>query len=179
MIGFHRQRDGANAAAGRDEASVAVLAFERVCCRDRGLVAGGRLDYLHGMTRSSVFVGLTWDALALLRAELAGFGIELADVVIVSRCLRRWGAEQVRACARDRRTPPLDGLILGFDCGPASRAPRELLERAALLPAGDEGPEPSPPRSPARPARRLTASSAAWRRPPAQAPALGESRRRL
>ena len=117
----------------RGGSSIVVLGFERICCRERGTIAGGMLTYLHGPVRCSVFVGLTWDALARLRAELVHAGLAACDELIISRCLKAWGGEQVRVGADEGRNLPLAGLVLGLDGGPASNAPVRLLTAAGLL----------------------------------------------
>jgi len=113
----------------------------RACRFERALISGGLLEGGVLICRCpdgrewSLTVAMTWDALGVLRGELARAGVYEADDTILRCVLRYWGIEEFTRRLIDGVGLPSEGLVLADLGGPASSRPRWLLQVCGLLPA--------------------------------------------
>ncbi len=107
--------------------------FERALMSD-GLTEGGVLTCRCPDGREwSLTVGMSWDALGVLRSEMTRCGVYEADETILRCVLRHWGAQEFSRRLIERVELPSEGLVLHDLGGPTSCQPRRLLQACGLL----------------------------------------------
>jgi hypothetical protein len=92
-----------------------------------------RVIYSMGETTGEVRASITWEALALLRREMARAGKSISERGVLDFVLLPWMIEQLKRSYRSMELPPEDGYQLDFGAAPKPTEVRRTLVRYGLL----------------------------------------------
>lgn len=112
---------------------VEIVAFERIWRPADKLMISAGISFICAGRRQYVTASLTWEALALMRAEAKRAGTLISDEDLIEAILTTWAKDEIKKRMVAGQSTNNQQIVLAFGGGPANSQPRRLIQEGGLL----------------------------------------------